>query len=67
MPDEQDIWRAAALLVGLFGLEARAYVSSRMDELLQEGELTLQQRRTWERIARKVDDLTLSCPGQTMN
>lgn len=58
MPDiaSTDIWRAAHMMVELYGDEATIKAAMRADALLGEGDT--EGFFLWKRIARAIDDLS---------
>ena len=54
-PDDQDIFRAARILIDQHGDEAHVYAAMRVDELLERGDLDGQA--VWKRIMRAIDEL----------
>jgi hypothetical protein len=60
-PNDQDIWRAALLYVGLYGDEAMEYAYDQCSQ-----EYSLDKQETWERIMSKISELLDSDPSRTI-
>ena len=51
-----DIWRAANMMIELYGGDATVRAAMRADALLEQGDM--EGFFTWKRIARAIDDLS---------
>ena len=60
MACEMDIWRAAALLLGVYGDEALHYATMRVDELAAEGKTY--ELGAWKCIVAKMIEVMETAP-----
>lgn len=62
--EQLDIWRAADMMLRLYGYDATIRAAMRADALLDQGDS--EGFFVWKRIARAIDDLKNPCaaPGE---
>ncbi len=55
MQTRHDVWQAASLLIGLYGLQALGYAITRRDTLRAEGDVAGSE--TWNLIRFKIEEM----------
>jgi hypothetical protein len=61
VPSEQDVWRAAEVLVRRHGLDAPLYVLQSVDQLIERGDLAA--AGDWRRVLRATRQLLSTADG----
>ena len=64
MPEDVDVWQAAALFVGLYGPRALHVAAARMAEL---DEAAARDRQVWNRIIIRIGELLCGSPSAGRN
>jgi hypothetical protein len=64
LPDEVDIWQAASLFVGLYGVRALHVAAARLGDLDEEAE---RDRQVWNRIIARIGELLCGLPAPERN
>lgn len=64
MPDEVDIWQAASLFVGVYGVRALHVAATRLAEIDDDGD---HERQVWSRIMLRIGELLCDAPPKEKN